>query len=173
MMQDELIRPLLQRLQTGDAGALEELYQNLSTPVYTLILRITGNTALSEDILQEFFVKLYRSPPAELPRKPRAYLFQMAHNLTVDCLRKEAQTLPLEDALPMPAPFPSLSERLDLERALNALLPADREIVTLHAVAGLTFREIAGILSMPLGTVLWRYQRAIGRLRNLLNGGIL
>ena len=70
---------LLQRLQSRDAAALEALYHQLSASIYTVILRMTGDPTLSEDILQEFFVKLYRSPPITLPQNPRAYLFRMAH----------------------------------------------------------------------------------------------
>ena len=163
---------LLQRLQSRDAAALEALYHQLSASIYTVILRMTGDPTLSEDILQEFFVKLYRSPPTTLPRNPRAYLFRMAHNLTIDCLKKEPQTSSISDYDHLTGSSgTTLVERLDLERALAALCAADREIVTLHAGAGLKFREVAEVVAMPLGTVLWRYQRAIGKLRELLNGG--
>ena len=173
-MHNESLDSLLQQLQTGSSAALEELYRRMSSPVYTLILRMTGNTALSEDILQEFFVKLYRCPPTVLPRNPQAYLYRTAHNLTIDWMKKESQTLPLSDELPLRglSGIPT-AEQLDLERALAALPPPDREIVTLHAGAGLKFREVAEVMAMPLGTVLWRYQRAVGQLRNLLNGGTL
>jgi len=172
-MHDESLESLLQRLHSGDSTALEVLYAQLSTPIYTVILRTTGNPTLSEDILQDFFVKLYRQPPDPIPRNPRAYLFRMAHNLTIDCLRKEPQTAPISDyAHLLTSPNTTLTDRLDLERALTSLNTADREIVTLHAAAGLKFREVAEVTDMSLGTVLWRYRKAIGTLRDLLNGGV-
>ena len=94
-MHEESLRELLERLQAGDRSALEALYLQLSTPVYTVILRMTNDPFLAEDLLQDFFVKLYRQPPAVLPRNPRAYLFQTARNLTVDCLRRERPAVPL------------------------------------------------------------------------------
>ena len=173
-MRDAPLHALLKDLQDGDRAALEALYHQLSTPIYTIILRICADIPTAEDILQEFFVKLWRQPPTVIPRNPRAYLFRMAHNLTVDHLRREHLSAPLEDYAyhlsDCGTPDP---ERLDLERALAKLNSADREIVSLHTGAGLTFREIAAVVSMPLGTVLWRYRRAIGELRTLLNGGTL
>ena len=173
-MHDDSLHSLLQRLQDRDRSALEALYHQLSTPIYTIILRLSQNIPLSEDILQEFFVKLWQQPPAVLPRNPRAYLFQMAHNLTVDCLRRERPAAPLDDcACRLSSSDTPSAERIDLERALASLDSTDREIVSLHTGAGLKFREIAEVLSMPLGTVLWRYRRGIGNLRDDLNGGAL
>ena len=57
-LRDELVKVL-----AGDRAAFEKIYDGLKTPMYTIILRITGDRSLSEDILQEVFVKLYRSPP--------------------------------------------------------------------------------------------------------------
>lgn len=173
-MQDTQLHTLLKDLQDGDRDALEALYQEFSTPIYTIILRMTKDIPLAEDILQEFFVKLFRQPPAVIPRNPRAYLFQMAHNLTVDCLRKERPAAPLDDyAHKLSFSGTPDPERLDLERALSSLDDTDREIVLLHAAAGLKFREVAEVVALPLGTVLWRYHRTIGSLRQQLNGGTL
>ena len=172
-MYEESLRELLERLQAGDRSALEALYLQLSTPVYTVILRMTNDPTLAEDILQDFFVKLYRQPPAILPRNPRAYLFQTARNLTVDCLRRERPAVPLSDFHQTSCFTDASVDRLDLERALAALDDTDREIVTLHAGMGLTFREVAQITATPLGTVLWRYRRSVSRLQTLLNGGTL
>lgn len=173
-MHDEPLHTLLERLRRGDRAALESLYHQLSTPIYTIILRITEDIPLSEDILQEFFVKLCRQPPAVIPRNPRAYLFQMAHNLTVDCLRRERPAASLDDcAHTLSSSGMPSAERLDLERALSSLDGKDREIVLLHAAAGLKFREVAEVVALPLGTVLWRYHRAIGSLREQRNGGTL
>ena len=60
-----------------------------------------------------------------------------------------------------------------MERALAQLPELERQILSLHLNAGLKFRELAVILKLPLGTVLWRYQRAIGRMRSILEGDAL
>ena len=71
-----------------------------------------------------------------------------------------------------PSPEEANVLRLDVERALAALPVDAREMLALRINAGLKFREIADILGIPLGTALWRYQKAIGRLRELLSGGM-
>ena len=59
--------------------------------------------------------------------------------------------------------------RMDLEAALR-LLPTERvEVLTLHINAGFTFREIAMMTKLPLGTVQWQYHRALAELRGLLD----
>jgi RNA polymerase sigma-70 factor (ECF subfamily) len=96
--------------------------------MYTIVLRITQDKKLSEDILQEVFIILYQSPPKPPIKNPRAYIFQIAHNLAIDNVRK-------------------------------------------HINGKLKFREIADMMDIPLGTVLWKYQKAVGRLRSILSGG--
>lgn len=169
-MDDKQLQAVLERLRQGDKSALEELFYELNTPVFTIILRITGERELSEDILQEFFLKLYRSPPAVPITKPRAYLFRMARNMAVDGLEARGKDVPLEEWMECPRST-DFVWKIELGDALNALPLLERQIVTLHLNGGLKFREIADMTGQPLGTVLWRYRKAIGTLRDMLNGG--
>lgn len=170
-MNDSELRQQMIMLQKGDKAAFEKIYRELSTPVYTVIFRIIGDVHLSEDILQDVFLKLYRTPISPDVRKPRAYLFKTAHNMAVDCLKKQPRDEELDTINEWAASFDADS-RIDIERALNRLDSAGRKIVVMHINGGLKFREIGEILDMPLGTVLWRYRRSIGQLRQLLSGGM-
>lgn len=173
MTRQELRKKLL-ALQSGDNAAFEEIYEHLKTPMYTIILRITQDHALSEDILQEVFLKLYQSPPKPPIEKPRAYLFQTARNLAIDSMRKRSRLIDMESIeqrhIYLPADDNTL--RMDVDHAINALPLQERQIVSLHINGELTFREVAGMLDIPLGTALWKYQKAIKRLRSNLSGGI-
>ena len=161
-------------LRQGEGHAFEDLYREMATPLYTVILRIVGDRGQAEDALQELFVRLFRSPPGEDIRNPRAYLFRMAHNLAIDQLRRREEHVSLEGlGAQLPAADEDRAAVMDVENAVAALPAAPREIVALHLNGGLTFREIAVILSLPLGTVLWRYRQAIGILRDSLKGGLL
>jgi RNA polymerase sigma factor (sigma-70 family) len=176
-MDNESLKNNLIALQSGDKTAFEEIYNHLKTPMYTIILRITQDRALSEDILQEVFIKLYQSSPKPPIRNPRAYLFQMARNLAIDNVRRLPQYadwdsvenivyLPLED---------SLDDRvikMDIDRAMKTLALQECQIVSLHINGGLKFREISDMTGIPLGTVLWKYQKAIKQLRSVLSGGV-
>jgi len=173
-MDDKQLSQLLTLLSEKDMTAFETLYTEMSKPLYTVLFRITKNRELAEDLLQDLFIKLYRAPLSPPPRKPRAYLFQMARNLAIDALRCQPCHSDLDDYSHLPDRSQSIPlHRMDLEQALERLNLEERQIVTLHLNAGLKFREISAILAQPLGTVLWRYRKAIQTLRTLLDGGTL
>jgi len=153
-----------------DVKAFEEVYNDMKTPVFTVILRIAQSRELAEDVLQELFVKLFTSPPGEKVKKPRAYILQMAHNMAIDAVRSRPQHADIAD-------FENLSAReaepeaADARQALAALPLSERRIVAMHINGGLKFREIAAVTGEPLGTVLWRYRKALDSLRRMLEGG--
>lgn len=163
----------LRAFQQGRMDALANIYQDLRVPLYTVLFRITHNASLSEDLLQELFVKLYRLPLSSSLRNPRAYLFSMARHLALDALRRPSSVAWEEHACGGsydhmgPVPF-----QMDLEKAMEQLDAQACQVVTLHLNADLTFRQIAHIMKLPLGTVLWKYRKAIDRLRTLLSGGM-
>ncbi len=176
-MTNEQLSALLTLLHANsDTDAFEKIYNELSTPVFAIILRITQNRQLAEDILQEVFIKLYRSAASSAlsAKNPRAYIFQIAHNAALDALRKEPRHDSLNEMEHLPTPQSEDTElRIDLEAALATLSEEERIFITLHINAGLKFREIAKLTSLPLGTVLWKYNRALKKLRDILNGGTL
>ena len=169
MTNEELARQL-SLLRSGRLEALEAVYLDLRVPVMTVIVRIVRDRDLAEDLTQDVFVKLWQSPPGEVVRSPRAWIFRVAHNLAVDALRRPGQT-ELPEHAAAAGSTESVDTRLDVEAALMKLEARDREIVSLHLNAGLRFREVAQAMQLPLGTVLWRYSRAIGILRAQLDGG--
>ena len=158
---------------TGDKTAFEEIYNHMKTPIFTVIFRITRDKSLSEDILQEIFLKIYRSPPTSKITNPRAYIFQMTRNLAIDSVRKQLQFSSLE-SIENHAYLPAddLPMKMDINSAMKVLPLSESQIVSFHINGELKFREIAMIMNMPLGTVLWKYQRAIKRLKIILSGGI-
>ena len=111
---------------------------------------------------------------ASVCQKPRAYLFQSARNLALDALRRRKQWDSLDSCAQLPENDPAEQLlHLGLSQAVERLELTERQIITLHINGELTFREVAAAMGLPLGTVLWRYRKAIARLRSLLNGGTL
>lgn len=173
-MDNESLQKKLIALRNGEKTAFEEIYNCLKTPVYTIILRITQDRSLSEDILQEVFLKLYQSPPEPSIRNPRAYLFRMARNSAIDHVRKRSPDVNwdnVEDIVCFPAD--DVSSRLTIEQALKTLPLRDCQIVSLRINGELKFREISEVMELPLGTVLWRYRKAIQQLRLVFSGGVI
>nr|AGS51625.1 RNA polymerase sigma factor [uncultured bacterium contig00017] len=164
----------LNAIRNGDKTAFEELYKDLQTPIFTVIYRITWDKSVSEEILQDVFFKLFLSPPGPHIKNPRAYIFQMARNLAIDSVRKQSPHLSLDEISETAhQPLDDFALRLDINDALKSLPAQECEIVTLHIIGGLKFREIASVMNIPSGTAKWKYQKAIGTLQKTIRGGLL
>jgi RNA polymerase sigma-70 factor (ECF subfamily) len=164
----------------GSQEAFRELVVRFERPVYTLILRMVHDTTVAEDLAQEVFVKAYRHLAAYDPtRKFASWLFKVAHNTTIDHLRRPSlETVPLaagqgdeeggellaviaDSSMESPA---AAAERREmaraLERAISSLRPEYRAAVVLRYVEGQSYEEIGEVLDLPLGTVKTNLHRA-------------
>ena len=90
-MAETNLRELFTRIQNGDKDAFICVYQELKQPVYTISYRITQSKETAEDITHDIFVKLFSSPPDSSVKNIRAWIFQMARNLSIDALRKKSR----------------------------------------------------------------------------------
>ena len=165
----------------GSQDAFHELVTRFERPVYSLIARMVQDPATAEDLAQEAFVKAYRSLRSYDPsRKLSSWLFKIAHNTTIDHLRRHApETVSLEaspeeeegrgglaavladGSVEDPA---AAAERRDmarsLERAIARLRPEYRESVVLFYIEGASYQEICEATGLPLGTVKTNLHRA-------------
>ena len=158
------------RIAGGDKGALAEFYQKTHTAVYGFALSILKNTHDAEDVLQDTYVQVWQAALSYRPQgKPMAWLLTIARNLSMSRLREQSRTdtyVP-EDWQDRLAEVTAVTQedRLTLHALLDALEEQERQIVTLHALAGLKHREIAALLELPLATVLSKYSRALKKLQ--------
>lgn len=170
----------IRRLQRGDLKALEALYERYKDQVYRVALAVCHDDKRAEDILQECFLRLYRTAAlldAERPLAP--WLYRMTVNLTYDCLDRERRTFALDNLLewlttlsaPLPGPDASVehNEQLRLVREVVRNLPhAQRVVVVLFYMESLSVEDIARILNVPEGTVKSRLHTARQALRQAL-----
>lgn len=175
---------LLDRARRHEADALEALVERYSPRVYALLLRLTSSRDVAEDFLQETFLRVVRTIGTyEHVGRFEAWLFRIAANLARDYARQRRRIGPIAslsspdvDGAPTAAIDPevpaSVGERVEsqelsaqLASALAQLPDADREILLLRHYSELSFREIAEILGVPLGTALARAHRALQKLR--------
>jgi RNA polymerase sigma factor (sigma-70 family) len=162
--EDELLR----QIGGGDMRALESLYRGLQVPVFAVALAVTGDRDAAEDVMQDTFVRVYSAAPGYRPEsRARAWVLTIARNLARDTVRRRIREPACGEAGrgAVASDDESAGLRLDIVNALLRLGEADRQIVVLHDVAGLTHAEVAAELEMPAGTVRWRYRAALGRLR--------
>lgn len=163
----------IQRIAQGDREALASLYEQTHTAVYGFALSILKNTQDAEDVLQDAYLQVWNGAAGYRSQgKPMAWVFTITRHLALMKLRDRDKvvTLAPEDWQTEFSHCPDLSQedRLTLESLLTALGPQERQIVVLHALTGLKHREIAGLLELPLPTVLSKYSRALKKLRAVL-----
>ena len=139
--------------------------------LYTAAMRMTHNAADAEDLVQETFLRAYRAFDGFQPgTNIRAWLYTILHRARTDAFRKAGRsprTVELEGEGPaVPPPQDALaSGGEDLQRALDALPEVFRVAVILRDVEELSYDEIAGVLDVPIGTVMSRIHRGRALLR--------
>lgn len=167
---NSLLDDLLKSIQSGDRDALAALYHEVSSSVYSFSLSILKNVHDAEDVLQDCFIRIYQSADQyHSTGKPMAWIMTIAKNLCYMRLRQQSKTdsLPEQwDNLIAWNEEATTIDRVVLQQCMSRLTDEQRQIVVLHAVAGLKHREIAQLMDLALPTVLSKYHRAIQKLRN-------
>lgn len=171
---EPLREQLLLQLASGDLTAMQEIYTATSSAVYGFALSILKHASDAEDVMQETYVRLYRSAPTYQPMgKPMAWIFTIVRNLSLMKLRgNKPDVLPEDFELSDEGePYRQAEDRLVLNAAMQVLSDEERQIITLHAVSGMKHREIADLMELPLSTVLSKYRRGLKKLQEHLKEG--
>ena len=138
---------------------------------------LTGDRGRADDLVQDTLeralVKFHLWQPGS---DMRAWLFTIMHNVFVNQVRANAAAAitSLDDEIVPPAVRATQSDRLevrDLQVALLRVPEEQREVLLLVGLEQMTYEEAAGVLGIPIGTVMSRLSRARERLRALLAGG--
>jgi RNA polymerase sigma-70 factor, ECF subfamily len=187
-METDLLADTIARAQRGDAAAFDTLIDGYADRLYGYFYRTTGSRHDAEDLLQDLFIRLVRAIGAyQHEGRFEAWLFRMAANLARDRIRQISRSRRLglasadnySEALerqpaggdPDPSAPMGRAEQVDqLQRALDGLPQAEREVVMLRHFSQLSFRQIAETMGTPIGTALARAHRGLARLREQLGG---
>ena len=179
---DDADRAALERIAAGEDGAIEILYERYKSMAYALAIRITGDVALSEDVVQDAFVGAWRNAARyEQGRgSVKTWLLSIVHHRAIDATRRRRPTteLPESDAptppsLTLPDVWAEVAGRLDRDTvlaALGTLSDVQREALELGYFGGLTQQEIAERTGAPLGTVKSRMRLGLLTMRRALTG---
>ena len=136
-----------------------------------LLVRLTGDPALSEDLAQDAFVKAFRNLPAfDKTRRFSSWVLRIAHNTGIDALRRQRLPLVHTDADPpgshdpagpvAPDPVEQKALGSAIETAMQRLRPEHRAAVTLRYEEGLSFAEIGEVMGVPEATARSHVHRA-------------
>lgn len=169
---------LVEKLKNQDADAFSYLYDNYSGALYGTLIRMVGEEEVAQDLLQEAFVKIWKSFAMYNAEKGRLYtwMVNIARNLAIDHKRSRS--------------FKSSEKNQDIDKSVNAinrsqktvfnidrigireivqqLKPESQQIINLLYYSGYTQEEAAKELDMPLGTVKTRTRTALIELRKLI-----
>ena len=157
----------------GDLTSLEKLYIDLRPVVFGLALSILRSKTLAEDVLQDTLVRIKIASSSYKPgTNGRAWILTIARNIAISIIRSSRfETYSSEVESQKSHGIDHMQKSIDslmLKETLSKLDEQERQIVLLHAVKDLKHREIAEIIDIPLGTVLWKYSRAIKKMSKYL-----
>ena len=173
---------LAQRLQKGGEGALAELMRRYEPKLMRYgnrFLAGQGGDALRQAV-QDTFIRAYTNIEGYDPNQPfSSWMYRIAHNVFVDVLRQRTKQPTFgfdfdrifSHAEQGDSYFEEKEQeetRVLVEKALTSLAPAQREILVLYYFEELSYKEIADVLHVPIGTVGVRLKRARAALRTEL-----
>jgi len=159
-----------------DQDAFRLIYDRTARPIWTYLLRRTGDAALADDLLQETYYRFLRTRTVyESESHRKNYLFRIATNLANDSHRRRHEHVELcDDQTPVAhsdanADGRSL-QRTDLARAMAQLKPRQRDALWLAYAEGQSHEEIAQVLGLKVGSIKLILFRARRKLARLLRG---
>jgi RNA polymerase sigma factor (sigma-70 family) len=160
---------LMLDVRNGAGETLGVLFDRYQTPLFNFFLRLTGDRAGSEDLVQEAFYRILKYRQTYQPGTPfRAWLYQIARNARVDRFRKQRPEVDL-DAAPVATVLPmdtaqEQQQNTLLRKALMQLPEEKREVLVLSRYQELKYEEIADLMDCEVNTVKVRVHRALKEL---------
>ncbi len=169
---------LLARVARGDHGAFEAVYERLAGPAYGLICKVVGDQAQSEEVAQEVLLEVWRTAARFDAAKGGAatWVMTIAQRRAIDRVRSVAAAAQREHRAASAAPahdevadsVESAFAREQVRRCLEGLSESQRESITLAYYGGNTYRQVAGMLGVALGTIKSRIRDGLIRMRDCL-----
>ncbi|MDQ0944690.1 MULTISPECIES: sigma-70 family RNA polymerase sigma factor [unclassified Streptomyces] len=174
------LQQLLGLVARGDQEAFSRVYDAVCGPVLGLVRAVLRDPAQSEEVTQEVLIEVWRTAARFQPSRGSAmtWILTLAHRRAVDRVRSAQAATDRERRAALLEQTPAYDEvteqveaRLEREqvrRCLRGLTELQRQSVTLAYYRGLAYREVAELLSVPLGTVKTRLRDGLIRLRDCL-----
>jgi RNA polymerase sigma-70 factor, ECF subfamily len=172
---------LLRLVARGDEAAFTRMYDQVAGAVFGMVRRVVRDQAQSEEVTQEVLLEVWRSASRFDPREgsASAWLMTLAHRRAVDRVRSAHASAEREKRAPAAVPgYDHVAEEVEarleaqrVRRCLDSLTGLQRESVTLAYYGGYTYREVASLLGVALGTVKTRMRDGLVRLRDCLGAG--
>ncbi len=173
---DELVRMVAR----GESPAFEELYDRVANSIFGVVRRVLRDPAQSEEVTQEVLIEVWRTATRFDAERGSAstWIHTMAHRRAIDRVRSAQASHDRDERVARrdhTPPYDDVAERVEIRleqeqvrRCVEQLTGLQRESVTLAYYSGYTYREVAEVLDVPLGTVKTRLRDGLIRLRDCL-----
>ncbi len=163
------INDIVEELRVANYNHFDEFYNSTKKTVFFAIAAIIKDNSTIDDLMQDTYVKFLENiSKYQHKTSINAYLSTIAHNIAINHYNREKRLVHDEEVIDYVSDDTSKKPNYEQIEALEMLKTLDdvsREIVVLHIINDLKFKEIAGIVNKPLGTVLWIYNKAIKELK--------
>lgn len=170
-MREEEFEQCVRRICDGDRSGLKDIYTEYLPYLYRIVYGMVQKKEVAEDITADFFVRFWTLAPKYKPGNGhKGYLATIIRNMTIDHIRKEQREILVDitEEVEMESTdsgIENVVENITLQEALKKLKPDEKQIIDMKVLSEMTFKEIAEILHIPMGTVTWKYQEGIKKLR--------
>lgn len=165
------LNELFCKLKRKEKNAYEELYQKYSSLVYQIAFSILKNKENAEDVMQNVFIKIANLSEEKLPSKYEAsWLYAVTKNEAISYIRKNKETMSIEDYAEKVKEdeIEEVMQKDSYEKMISSLEQKEKQIISLKVDIGLSFKEIASLLNMPIGTIQWKYYKSLHTLKLLI-----
>lgn len=163
---DQII-DIIRELKEKNYSRFEVFYHLTKSQVYFTILSIVKDQTLAEDLLQDTYMKfLEKIDGFKESGNPYAYLVTIGRNLSINLYHERKKEVISEEIFEtIPSELEEDNHEEDIVELMSILDQNEREIVTMHVINDMKFKDIAVIMKKPLGTVLWIYNKAMKKLK--------
>ena len=156
------IHQMIEAFRQKDYASFDEFYGLTKKQVFFAIASIIKDQDLVEDLMQDTYIRfLEKIDQYQSNQNPYAYLSTIGRNLAINLYNKRKRTVYNDEIFEQIPSDDETSDEMDIHAMLSHLDLDERQVVTLHIVNNLKFREIAKIMDKPLGTVQWLYHKAL------------
>lgn len=171
-MSNSDINLLVKKLQNGDMSVFDDIYYQTKDLVFYSILGILKDYQLSEDIMQDAYLKALEKIHSFKPTHSfKSWLVTISKNLALNEFnrRKKVSNIDLQTDEGLLGFTESTSENeILIQQIFKVLNDTEREIVLLHVIGDVKHKDIAKMLNKPLGTITWSYKNSIEKLQKEL-----
>lgn len=166
------LHELFEKMRQTDLKAYEELYKKYYNLVHNIAFSVLKNYENAEDIAQNVFVKIGNLEQEKLPKNYEAsWLYTVTKNECISFIRKNKETSSIENRIENENEkneIETVIQNSSYQNLLESLEQVEKQIIFLKIEAGYSFKEIAKLLKMPMGTVQWKYYKSLHSLKLLI-----